>query len=128
MNLQIIERDGSPEWAVIPYADYLHLLARLEDIDDGHAYDQAKADLETGRDELIPVAVVDRLSSGESPLRVWREYRGLTQQVLAEVAGLGKSYISQLETGAKTGTIGTLRALAAALQVDVDDLAPWSQE
>jgi transcriptional regulator with XRE-family HTH domain len=63
---------------------------------------------------------------GESPLRVWREHRGLTQQALADAAGVGKSYISQLEAGTKTGAIGTLRAIASALRVDLDDLEPWT--
>ncbi len=92
------------------------------------AYDQATDELVKGTDELIPAAIVDRLSNGENPLRVWREYRGMTQQALADAAGIGKSYISQLEAGTKTGAIGTLRSLAKALKLDADDLAPWPQE
>jgi len=127
MNLQIIERDGRPEWAVIPYADYLQLMERLEQAEDLRAYDQAKAELDAGTDELVPAAVVDRLAAGEPPLRVWREYRGLTQQALADAAGVGKSYICQLEAGTRTGSVGTLRALVAALNLDLDDLQPWLQ-
>jgi len=128
MKPQIIERDGRPEWAVIPYADYQRLLERLEDAEDLRAYDRDRAELSAGDDEAIPAAVVDRLSAGESPLRVWREHRGLTQQALADATGIGKSYVSQLESGTKTGTVSTLRALAQALQVDLDDLTPWSQD
>jgi DNA-binding XRE family transcriptional regulator len=127
MKPQIIERDGRPEWAVIPYAEYQKLLERLEDAEDLRAYDRARAELSASDDESIPAAVVDRLSAGESPLRVWREHRGLTQQALADATGLGKSYVSQLESGTKTGTISTLRALVQALQVDLDDLTPWPQ-
>jgi DNA-binding XRE family transcriptional regulator len=128
MKPQIIERDGRPEWAVIPYAEYLQLLERLEDAEDLRAYDRAKAELSAGDNESIPAVVVDRLSTGESPLRVWREHRGLTQQALADATGLGKSYVSQLESGTKTGTISTLRALAQTLQVELDDLTPWPQD
>ena len=128
MKVQIIEHEGRPEWAVLRYEEYLGLLERLEEADDGRAFDRAKADLASGNDELIPAVVVDRLSAGESPLRVWREHRGLTQQELAEAVGRGKAYISQLETGARSGAPGTLRALAAKLDLDMEDLIPWPQE
>lgn len=127
MNVQIIENDGRPEWAVIRYEDYLGILERLEDLNDIRAYDQAKSELAQGTDEVIPTVIFDRLSSGENPLRVWREYRGMTQQTLADAAGVGKSYISQLESGTKTGAVRTPRSLAKVLKLDVDDLEPWPQ-
>lgn len=127
MNVQIIENDGRPEWAVIRYEDYLGILERLEDLNDIRAYDQAKSELAQGTDEVIPTVIFDRLSSGENPLRVWREYRGMTQQTLADAAGVGKSYISQLESGTKTGAVRTLRSFAKVLKLDVDDLEPWPQ-
>lgn len=128
MNVQVIEQDGRPEWAVIPYTDYLQLMERLEQADEVRAYDQAKAELVAGEDETIPAALVDRLGAGESPLRVWRDHRGLSQQALADLAGVSKSYVCQLEAGTRSGAIGTLRALAGALRVDVDDLSPWPME
>jgi len=128
MKVQIIERDGQPEWAVLPYAEYLTLLDRLEDIEDQRAFDQARAELAAGDEELVPADVVARLSAGESPLKVWREHRGLTQQALADAAGVGKSYLSQLDAGARTGSIRVLRALAQALDLDLDDLTPWRQD
>jgi DNA-binding XRE family transcriptional regulator len=125
MKVQIIEKNGRPEWAVIPYPEYERLVALAEDQADVRAYDQAKAELASGEDELVPAEVVARLSAGEHPLRVWREHRGLTQEALATAAGVGKSYVSQIESGRKTGTLDTLRRLAAALGVDLDDLTPW---
>jgi DNA-binding XRE family transcriptional regulator len=126
MKVQIIENAGKPEWAVIPYDEYQRMREQLDELADIRAYDEAKRQLAAGEDETIPADIVQRLANGDNPLRVWREYRGLTQQALAESAGIGKSYLSQLETGAKDGAIGTLRALAAALRVDLDDLEPWA--
>ncbi|WP_074471404.1 helix-turn-helix transcriptional regulator [Thiohalorhabdus denitrificans] len=57
-------------------------------------------------------------------MRVWREYRGLTQQELAQVPGVGKSYISQLEAGRKSGSLRFMRTLAEALEGDMEDLIP----
>lgn len=58
---------------------------------------------------------------GANPLRVWREHRGLTQQQLADQAGISKPYLSQLEAGKRTGSATVLSALAQALNVLVDD-------
>ena len=57
-----------------------------------------------------------------NPVKVWREYRGLTQDALAAQAGISKAYLCQIETGKREGAIKTLRAISAALQVTVDDL------
>ncbi len=122
-RVQIIERNGEPEYAVLPIEEYRHLLELAEEAEEIRAGNQAKAELATGADELIPAEVVERLLiGGESPVLVWREYRGLTQERLAREAGVGKSYISQIESRKKTGSVTVLKRIARALQVDLDDL------
>jgi DNA-binding XRE family transcriptional regulator len=101
----------------LPRAEYQDLLARLEELEDLLAADRAEAD------ERLPHAFVERLVSGEDPpLRLWREYRGLTQSALARKAGLRQSYVSEIEAGHKPGSIAAWKALAQALAVDLDDL------
>lgn len=121
MNVQIIEKDGRPEWAVIPFAEYERLLEQLEMAQDVRDYDEAVRYLAEG-EEVVPSTVVDALLEGQNPLRVWREYRGLTQQQLAAKAGISKPYLSQLEAGKRTGTTKVLSRLAAALNLELDDL------
>ena len=121
MNVQVIEKDGQVEWAVIPYHEYQKMLDAMEMLEDIRAYDEAKANLQAGA-ETIPSQVVYALLDGENPLRVWREYRGLTQQQLAAKAGISKPYLSQLETGKRNGTTEVLKKLAQALEVDLEDL------
>ncbi|MDP1547892.1 MAG: helix-turn-helix domain-containing protein [Anaerolineales bacterium] len=121
-NIQLIERDGKPEWAVLPYEEYLKLLEQAEMLEDIRDYDAAKAELENGEDELIPSEVVEALLDGENPIKVWREYRELTQQQLADAAGISKPYLSQIETGKRKGTVDILSAIAKALNVSLDDL------
>ena len=72
--------------------------------------------------ESVPAETVDRLVAGENPIKVWREYRSLSQRALAARAGLYFAYLSQIETGARKGTTATLKKLAEALGVDLDDL------
>ena len=121
-NIQLIERDGKPEWAVLPYEEYLKLLEQAEMLEDIRDYDAAKAALENAEDELIPAEVVFAVLDGENPIKVWREYRGLTQQQLADKAKISKPYLSQIETGKRKGTTEILSAIAKALDVSLDEL------
>lgn len=121
-NIQLIERDGKPEWAVLPYEKYLELLEQAEMLEDIRDYDAAKAALENGEDELIPAEIVYAILDGANPIKVWREYRRLTQQQLADKAGISKPYLSQIETGKRTGTTEILSAIAKALDVSLDDV------
>jgi DNA-binding XRE family transcriptional regulator len=123
MRVQIIERDGHPEWAVIRYEDYLALLEKAELMEDIAAFDSAMAAVESG-EETISLKVVDSLLAGESPIRVWREYRNLTQAQLAEQTGVKQSYIAMLEASERQGTVDVLVKIARVLKVDVDDLLP----
>lgn len=122
-QVQIIERDGQPEYAVVPIETYHRLLALAEDMEDIRAYDQAMAEIDRGEDEIVPANLAERLLSAKThPLRIWREYRGLTQQQLADAAGVGKSYVSQIEAGKKRPTVRVLQALSRTLAVDMEDL------
>jgi DNA-binding XRE family transcriptional regulator len=121
-NLQLIERDGKPEWAVLPYEEYLKLVEQAEMLQDIRDYDAAKVELDNGEDELVPAEVVFSILDGENPIKVWREYRGLTQQQLADAANISKPYLSQIETGKRTGATEVLSAIAKALNVTLDEV------
>jgi hypothetical protein len=72
--------------------------------------------------ETIPEAMVRRLVSGENPITVWREHRGMTLRALADAARLDPGYLSQLENRKRAGPVATIKKLATALRVDLDDL------
>lgn len=122
MKAQIIEKDGRPEFAVIPYADYQHFLELLEDETDAHVVAEFHEAYAAGREFLVPDDIVRRELAGESPIKIWREHRGLTQQELANRAGISKPYLSQIETGKRQGTVETLSSLARSLDVPLDVL------
>jgi len=48
---------------------------------DVKAYDAAKRRLYRGQDELIPLEISERRVAGESPVKLWREYRGFSRSV-----------------------------------------------
>ena len=90
---------------------------------DVKAYDAAKARIERGEDELIPLEITERRLAGENPVKIWREYRGFTQEDLAKVSGVSRPMIAAIEAKHKTGGIATLKKIAGALKVDLDHLA-----
>lgn len=127
MSVQIIKKNGRPEWAVIPFEEYQRLVEEAEMLQDVRDYDEAKLTIANG-EELIPSEVTYALLDGKNPIRVWREYRGLTQQQVAEAAGISKPYLSQLESGQRKGTTEVLRAIGRALNVSLDDLVMTEAE
>ncbi len=137
-KLQIIHgADGQPAFAVIPWPDYQRLAggaarsdASLAEAAPAEAApaeatlsDEALYDLAiAANEETFPADVVDRLLAGERPLKVFREYRGMTQKALAAAVSINPIYLSQIETGKRTGSTKVLTALARALDLDLDDL------
>ena len=93
MSVQIIARDGQPEWAVLPYAEYEALVDAAEMLADIQAYDEAKARIAAG-EEIIPAEVTYALLDGANPIAVWPKHRGLTQVALAEQAGISNAYLA----------------------------------
>lgn len=116
------------ETVTIPKVEYDRLRALEEDLADVQAALAVEARLAKGEEELIPVDVVDRLLDGEPPLRVWREFRRLTQSELARAGGVNRVQIVEIEADRNSGSVRTLRKLADALEVTVDDLIPRADD
>lgn len=93
-----------------------------EEAADAAAVRQFKEQQAKGEEEMLPAAMVDRMLAGESPVRVWREHRGLTAQDLAALAGTSQPDLSQIENGKREGGIETMKKLASALGVTIDDI------
>ncbi len=122
MRIEKITRRGK-EFAVLPMEELKKLMDDAEMLADVKAYDAAKARLARGQDELIPLEITERRLAGESPVKIWRAYRGFTQEELAKRSKVSRPMIAAIESKHKTGGVGTLKRLAAALEVDLDQLA-----
>jgi len=96
-GLQVIEKDGEPEYAVLPYREYLALVA-------GEA--------------TTPHAVVERHITGDvSLIKAWREHKGLTQKEVAAKLGMTQAAIAQIEKNGSRPHKGTLARIASALEI-----------
>jgi len=52
-DVQIIEKEGQPEWAVIPYPAYQRLLAELETVQYKPLFEQTTDEYDETKDTLI---------------------------------------------------------------------------
>lgn len=112
------------ETVTLRRSDYEALIERLEDVADIGALDDLEARLvsENALVDYLPAELVERLIGGESPVRIWREHRGLSAQALARTAKLTPSYVSEIETGRKPGSLNAMAKIARALGVSLEDL------
>ena len=124
MTVQVITQNEKPEWAVIPYETYLQLVEKAEMLEDIQDYDIVKAALERGDDELIPAEVVNAILDGENGIKVWREFRGISQTDLAQQVGISIPYLSQLETNKRKGSLDVLSTIARVLKVSLESIVP----
>jgi DNA-binding Xre family transcriptional regulator len=122
MTTQIITSPSGERLVVLPEAEYRALVAAREDAADLASAHEVIGRLDAGATEVVPLAMVDRMLAGESPIRVWREHRGMRAKALAAAAGISATYLSEIETGKRDGTISTIKRIAEALDVTVDDL------
>jgi len=111
-------------------AEYEALLQQIEDAEDLALVAAAEAreaalGKKAARADHLPIELVERLSAGEHPIRVWRAHRGLTREALAAAAGVSPSYVSEIETRRKPGSLDAMIKLAAALRVSLDDITAW---
>jgi DNA-binding XRE family transcriptional regulator len=122
-KLDVFTTPSGDQMVVLSLAEYERLVEAAEDAADVRAYDEAKRKLAAGEEEMIPSAIVDRILDGENKVRVWREHRGLAAKDLAAMIGISAAYLSQIEKGTRDGSFETIKRIAAALRLSVDDLA-----
>ena len=108
-NYQIIEKDGKPAFAVIPYDEFLKLI----------------------RDEerTIPHEVVGLVvKKGMNLVKAWRTYLGKTQAEVAKKASITQAALSQMEKTDNELRTATLEKLADAMGLSVEQLTDWEIE
>jgi DNA-binding XRE family transcriptional regulator len=93
-----------------------------EDVADAAIAARLIARLDAGEEHTLTAEEMDELLSAKTPLAFYRKKSGITQAALAERVGIAQGFLSEIESGAKTGDVKTLRKLADALKVSLDDL------
>lgn len=102
-NIQYIEQDGKPVFAVIPYDEYIKLLPPEE--------------------TTIPHEVVGLvIKKGMNLAKAWRTHLGFTQSEIAKKAGITQAALSQMEKNENKLKTATLEKLAHAMNLSIDQL------
>lgn len=118
LNPQFIKTEAG-ELVVLTRAEYDGLLARLETEDEDIAiFDARMAELASGSERRLPAEVTRFMVGGDSLLKALRRWRNMTEAQLSSKTNLAQSYISDLESGRRTGASDTLRRIAEALDID----------
>ncbi len=116
-----IQTENGDTQVVMPVEEYERLIALVEDRIDADQAREILADIHAG-EETFPADFLRELVQSDSRIAVIRQYRGLSATQLAEAVGVSKSYISKLERCEKKGSLDTSKAIAAALDVDLEML------
>ncbi|BBR52832.1 MULTISPECIES: helix-turn-helix domain-containing protein [Pseudomonas] len=109
MGIQVISRDGQPEYAVVPWEQYQALLK---------AAGQAPASVEP---KATVAAQAPSLASLSDLTRL-REAKGLAPEQLARNVGISPAYLGMIESGERQPDAAILRSLAWHLGI-----AGWSE-
>jgi len=102
---QILDHDGTPMFVVIPYDEYLDLIERWD------------------RELTIPQEVIEKTVLEEkSKMRAWREYKKFSQKDVAERMNVSQAAYSQMEKPGANLRRTTLKKIADALGIHVEQL------
>jgi hypothetical protein len=129
MKPQFIKTEGE-ELVVLPRRDYEALVKRAKKVSNegekiARIVKKSDEALAAGDEVELPSKVAEAIARGENPLRVIREWRGMTQMYLGETkTNVGQSTISALESGSRRGTTAVWKQLARVLEVPMDILIP----
>jgi len=111
MDIQIISRNGEPEYAVLPWDQYQALLKA--------AGQQQPASPLPATAHTAPAQDLRPLAD----LRALREAKGLAVEALARTVGISPSYLGLIESGERQPDAAIRRSLAWELGV-----AGWRDE
>lgn len=99
----IKDASGAIQYVVVPYADFLRLSSRVE--------------------TAVPNEVVERVIMDKlTPIRAWREHLGLTQSEVAARMEISQAALAQLESSEARPRKSTLRRVAQALGIQLEQL------
>lgn len=113
---QVIIKNNLPEFVVLPYQEYEDLIDLLEDKEDIKAIE----DFHAGEQETIPYHLLQDIANGKNAVKIFREFRGISQTQLAKEVGVSRQYICQIEGNERHGSSSLIKKIAKVLDVDLD--------
>ena len=106
MDIQVITREGEPEYAVLPWAQYQALLKAA-------GINEQPPRVAPERQAATP----NQILPGLDQLRSLREGKGIAIEALARTVGISPSYLALIESGERLPDAAIRRSLAWELTV-----------
>ena len=110
------------EIVILSRDEYDRLIAADEDMKDAKTARRIIEQIASGEETVLTEAELDEFLKAKTPLAFWRKKRRMTQADLAKAADIAQGFISEIESGQKPGTPATLKKIAQALNIKIDDL------
>ena len=108
VDFQTIEYEGNPAFVLVPFAIFKKIRPLID-----REY----------KSSAIPHEIVKRnVLDNITMIKAWREYLGMTQKELATKAGVTQPAIAKLERIETTPRKATLKKIASAMGLSVDQL------
>jgi len=116
----IYDEAGAPAFVVIPYTRFRAIAPDAAEValSDEALFDRAMTEKDHGA--AVPREVMVRLVGGENTLKVYREWRDMTQEDLAAKIGVSEGYVSQVERGVRVLSRKAIAAAGIALGIAPD--------
>lgn len=120
MGEQIITLNGV-QYAILPLKVFEQLREIAEDYQDAAAANKVAEKIKSGEMELFPASIIEAIElEDKNPVKVYREYRKMTQEELAEKAGISVHMVRKIENGESKGSVDTIKAIAEALRLNME--------
>lgn len=102
MDHDLLHIQGKP-YVLVPLHEYRSLTGKSEERIEGN----------------LPQEILDAIYvRTDHPVKIVRKHRGMTQSDLAQLSGLSRPYLTEIETGKKNGSVNAIKAIADALHVN----------
>ncbi len=120
MAIQIINTPEQ-EMVILPKSEFMAMEQLLD-------AEVEKRILERNRKNGIVHTYYHRVIRGENPVKVYREWRGLSQYELADILGVTQGNIGKIERWSNVGSTRMLMKIANVLNIDFNHLAQYQCE
>lgn len=111
---QVIEQNGVPAFAVLPWNEYQMLVKQ-----------STKPNNDTNQwwgDDTPHEVVVDVFTNQKSKIKAWREFLNLTQQEVADKAGIKQAALARIENSDSKPRFDTLKKIANSMKITLSQI------
>ncbi|SHN92948.1 hypothetical protein BHECKSOX_1902 [Bathymodiolus heckerae thiotrophic gill symbiont] len=110
---QIIKQNGVPAFAVLPWDEYQKIIKNSSRPNNNSNW---------WGDDTPHEVVVDVFSNNKSKIKAWREFLHLTQQSVADSAGIKQASLARIENSNSKPHLDTLKKIAYAMGISLSQL------